>query len=226
MWEGEHVTDGPNETIPERLLTLVRLDAEQPVQQPVMEFSPDRWVERAPDHADVFAELPGLLDRASVRGFCDQRSYDDVGATGVFIASQVWGYGRVGYGPFRLGEALADPRLAAVLSSTRALLRDGRTTDAFRELCVAHELPRVGTAFGTKFLHFADPTGSALILDSVVAGWLRQHTGIRLRCLRDEREYVTWLALATSWAAEAGTTPERIELLLFSDGLPEGSQWA
>ena len=179
------MTDGPNETIPERLLTLVRLDAQHPVQQPSVEFSPDRWVERAPDHADVFAELPGLLDRASVRGFCDQQSYDDVGGVGVFIASQVWGYGRVGYGPFRLGEALADPRLAAVLSSTRALLRNGRTTDAFRELCVTHELPWVGTAFGTKFMHFADPTGSALILDSVVACWLRQHTGIRLRCLRE-----------------------------------------
>ena len=64
-----------------------------------------------------------------------------------------------------------------------------------------------------------------MILDSVVAGWLRQYTGIRLRCLRDEREYATWLTLAASWAAEAGTTPERIELLVFSDGLPEGSQW-
>jgi len=100
VWEGERVTDGQNETIPERLLTLVRLDAEQPVQQPSMEFSPDRWVERAPDHADVFTELPGLLeggarasqraarsaspaaasDRASVRGFCDQQACDDVGA--------------------------------------------------------------------------------------------------------------------------------------------------
>lgn len=220
------MTEGPTEPIPERLLTLVRLDAEQPVQQPSMEFSPERWIDRAPDHANVFAELPDLLDRISVRGFCSRQPYDDAGAIGVFIASQVWGYGRIGYGPFRLGEALADPRTALVLGSTRALLRDGGTAAAFRELCVTHELPRVGTAFGTKFLHFADPTGRALILDSVVAGWLRQHTSVRFRCLRDEREYATWLALAASWAAEAGTTPERIELLVFSDGLPADSQWA
>lgn len=59
----------------------------------------------------------------------------------------------------------------------------------------------------------------------MVAGWLKQHTGQSFRCLRDDREYATWLALAAHWADETGTTRERIELLVFSDGLPEGSQW-
>lgn len=130
-----------------------------------------------------------------------------------------------GYGPYRLGLALAESALGPTLSSTRALLEAGRPADAFHELCVTHRFPRLGTAMGTKFLHFVDRSGRALILDSVVAGWLKEHTGLRFRCLRDEREYATWLALAEQWAAETGTTAERIELLMFTDGLPEGSPW-
>ncbi len=211
--------------IPDRLVSLVCEDEARRVTQPVIEFAPDRWIERAPDYAEVFATLPALLDRGSVREFCDRQPLDDSGALGIFISSQVWGYGKVGYGPFRLGEALAEGTLAPTLSASRAHLADGEPVEAFRELCVRHELPWVGTAFGTKFLHFADPAGHALILDSVVARWMKEHTGLDFRCLRDEREYATWLALASRWAQETGTTPERIELLVFSDGLPEGSQW-
>jgi hypothetical protein len=215
----------PSVTIPDRLVSLVRGDETRRVKQPVIEFAPDRWIERAPDYAEVIADLPAQLDRTSVHEFCDRQPLDDSGALGIFIASQIWGYGQVGYGPFRLGEALAAPALAPTLSAGRALLGEGRPVDAFRELCVRHELPWVGTAFGTKFLHFADPTGRALILDSVVAGWLKEHTGLNFRCLRSEQEYATWLELAAAWAESTGTTSERIELLVFSDGLPEGSQW-
>lgn len=211
--------------VPERLVSLVRADDVQRVEQPAIEFSAARWVQRAPDYAEVFATLPTVLDRTSVREFSGRQPLNDSGALGIFIASQVWGYGKVGYGPFRLGEALAEGTLAPTLSASRAYLTDGEPVDAFRELCVRHELPWVGTAFGTKFLHFADPAGDALILDSVVAKWLREHTGLHFRCLRDEREYATWLALAAQWAQETGTTPERIEFLVFSDGLPAGSQW-
>lgn len=214
-----------SENIPERLVNLVREDEVRRVKQPVIEFSADRWIQRAPDYAEVFVALPTLLDRTSVNEFCDRQPSDDLGALAIFIASQVWGYGKVGYGPFRLGEALAEGTLPSTLSASRALLGEGQPVEAFRELCVRHELPWVGTAFGTKFLHFADPAGNALILDSVVAGWLKQHTGQSFRCLRDEREYETWLALAAQWAEQTDTTPERIELLVFSDGLPEGSQW-
>jgi hypothetical protein len=211
--------------IPDRLVSLAREDEVRRVTQPIMEFAPDRWIERAPDHAEVIAELPAQLNRTSVREFCDRQPTDDSGALRIFIASQIWGYGQVGYGPFRLGEALGAPALAPALSESRAFLREGQPVDAFRELCVRHELPWVGTAFGTKFLHFADPTGRALILDSVVAGWLKEHAGLNFRCLRSDQEYATWLELAGAWAEETGTTPERIELLVFSDGLPQGSQW-
>lgn len=215
----------PSVNIPDRLMELVRADNARPVQQPVIEFVPERWIERSPAFAEVVASLPARLDRASVRAFCENQAHDDDGAMAIFIASQIWGYGQVGYGPFRLAEALAEPTLAPILGATRSLLDDGKPVDAFHELCVRHELPWVGTAFGTKFLHFADATGRALILDSVVAGWLKEHAGLKFRCLRNEREYATWLELAGAWANESETTPERIELLVFTDGLPEGSQW-
>lgn len=211
--------------IPDRLMELVRADSARRVQQPVVEFLPERWIERSPAFAEVIGSLPAQLDRASVRAFCDRQPHDEDGAVAIFIASQIWGYGQVGYGPFRLAEGLAQPTLGAVLSATRSLLDHDEPVEAFRELCVRHELPWVGTAFGTKFLHFADAAGHALILDSVVAGWLKEHAGLKFRCLRNVREYATWLELAAAWADQSETTPERVELLVFTDGLPEGSQW-
>ena len=77
--------------IPDRLVDLVRGDETRRVKQPAMEFSPDRWVQRAPDYADVFASLPAQLERVSVRQFCDRQPLEESGALRIFIASQVWG---------------------------------------------------------------------------------------------------------------------------------------
>jgi len=211
--------------VPGRLHELVRADQAGPVRPRAMAFSPERWIDRAPEHAATFSSLPELLDRESVRAFCARQHVDEPGAMRIFIASQVWGYGGVGYGPFRLSEALADQALPARLAQSRAEVRAGRPVDGFRVLCVEHESPWVGTAFGSKFLHFADPDGRALILDAVVAGWLRKHAGLSFRCLRDEREYAAWLEIAAGWGSEFNLAPERIELLIFTAGLPEKSQW-
>jgi hypothetical protein len=38
-------------------------------------------------------------------------------------------------------------------------------------------------------------------------------------------DYGLWLNLASRWASELDLMPEQIELLIFNDGLPKGSQW-
>jgi hypothetical protein len=75
-------------------------------------------------------------------------------------------------------------------------------------------------------LYFADPNRRTLILDSIVAGWLQTKTGRRFYCNRNSREYAMWLRLASDWGSELHLTPEQVELLIFTDALPEGSQWS
>ena len=147
------------------------------------------------------------------------------GALAGFIASQIWGFGTNGYGPYRLAEALAHPGLGRILARVCEQLADGDPVGAFRILCVTSEIPHVGMAFGSKFLYFADPHGRALILDSLLRVWLAEHAGVRLRGGRDEREYAMWLLIAEQWARALKITGEQLELVMFTDALPVDSPW-
>jgi hypothetical protein len=75
-------------------------------------------------------------------------------------------------------------------------------------------------AFGSKFLYFADPRGRALILDFLLRAWLAEHTAVRPRGGRDEREYAMWLLIAEQWARALKITGEELELGIFTDALP------
>ena len=101
-----------------------------------------------------------------------------------FVASQVWGYGGGGLGPYRTGRILAQPDADAVIAEAVALLRDtgaAGPTAAYERL---DTLRGLGPAFLTKFLYFAgralpEITGPRpLILDSVLAGVIRRHATI------------------------------------------------
>lgn len=211
--------------VPDRLRVLAAGDRRKPVQQPAVQVPLERWSARLAEYEDVLLAVPSPLDRTTVRDFASNCSDDPSGAIATFIATQIWGYGTTGYGPFRLAEALAYRELPAVLQAARVCLRRRQPLDAFRVLCVEHRVPWTGTAFGTKFLYFADPHGRALILDSVVAGWLATHAGLRLRGQRHEQDYATWLRAAEQWARELGVPTDRLEMIIFSDGLHEGSSW-
>jgi hypothetical protein len=91
---------------------------------------------------------------------------------------------------------------------------------------VVFELPNLAMSFGTKYLFFADRHRQALILDRLVGSWLAEHAGLRLRLTRHPDSYRLWLEAAGSWANDLGVTSEDVELMIFSDALPEGSQWA
>jgi hypothetical protein len=89
-----------------------------------------------------------------------------------------WGYGRVGYGPFRVRRVLAPvPDPGERLQAAAGELARGGPTAAYALLgdSGVPRLPGPGPAFGTKFLYFCSPPGdrTALILDRLVAA--RQH---------------------------------------------------
>jgi hypothetical protein len=92
------------------------------------------------------------------------------------------------------------------------------------------QLPGLGPAFGTKFLYFCSPPGgrTALILDRLVAAWLRANTGLRLNEARwSAPAYQRYLEAMSRWAAETAITAEELEACIFqAHARGTSSQWA
>ncbi len=102
----------------------------------------------------------------------------------LLVASYVWGYGVVGYGPSRLRRVLKNAEDGQAL--TRAVTElgsDARNEDsgavrAYRVLSGKGHIAYFGPAFFTKFLYFAGQAVQVdgqkpLILDAVMAGAVR-----------------------------------------------------
>ncbi|RLV70305.1 two-component sensor protein histidine kinase [Streptomyces sp. CBMAI 2042] len=61
-----------------------------------------------------------------------------------FVATQVWGYGVTGYGPYRTRQVLAQPSAEAVLTEAVSLLVDEGAVAAYE---VLHTLDGLGPAW-------------------------------------------------------------------------------
>jgi hypothetical protein len=79
--------------------------------------------------------------------------------------------------------------------------------------------PFLGPAFGTKFLYFCSPPGrGALILDRMVANWLRTQTGLSLNQVRwSSQTYARYLGTMAGWADQLSVTADELETCIFSD---------
>ncbi|GAA2837246.1 hypothetical protein GCM10010441_72030 [Kitasatospora paracochleata] len=123
------------------------------------------------------------------------------------VASYVWGQGRTGYGPHRLGRILAEPRTEDRLARAAGTLLDRGAVAAYRE--VDRAVKGLGPAFFTKYLYFVDralgpaPGFSALILDQRVARVLRARaTRVGTEAaLPSAGEVARWTWSDTGWTA-------------------------
>jgi hypothetical protein len=133
----------------------------------------ERWIDAFPPDASMFASLPERLDRTAVRRACVRAAVSPADAGRSFLAVMAWGYGRVGYGPFRVRRLLdAAPSVGAQLQAAASKVAEQQPVAAYA--CLgdhgAARLPHLGPAFGTKFLYFCSSpaTRPALILDRFV----------------------------------------------------------
>ncbi|MFI1213606.1 hypothetical protein ACH4UV_39310 [Streptomyces sp. NPDC020802] len=143
-------------------------------------YTPSSWMSIAPWPAtlsDRSAAGSATVSRADV--VATARAALQHGTWGeVFVATQVWGYGVTGYGPYRTGQVVAHPGAEDALTEVVSLLVDKGAIAAYERL---NTLNGLGPAFLTKFLYFvglALPEAQGLrplILDSALAGVLRQH---------------------------------------------------
>lgn len=252
------------------LLNLHSPITEDALTQKPFSWRPDSWFRRFPasedrEHAmrhQVLKELAStpesvseqqrrLIGRTTVTDMAaperlrgEGGSYDPERVLSVFLASMIWGYGMVGYGPYRtqrmLNHGSDDAEYSALAQLVEVAQIAQQTQDgglrAFEHIAEARSggrsyLKYLGPAFGTKFIYFltkASPeVATAPVLDSVVAGWIQRNAPEveRLRisswCTNSYKHYAETLQ---KWAEDLPRTTagrqlevDDVELLIFQD---------
>lgn len=141
-----------------------------------------------------------------------------------FLACMVWGYGTVGYGPYRTERMFLTPGRVAILTRIRNAVRRGDLPTAYRE---AH-IDYCGPPFFTKFFYFLglafESRPRPLILDSRVSNSLSRCGGDRFDARVYFRQkgaarfpigYCDYVADLNRWGRENNFEPDQLELFLF-----------
>ena len=192
-----------------------------------------RWIDDFTAEATTFAMLPDRLTRPVIRGACRRAAESPAEARRAFLAVMAWGYGRVGYGPFRVRRLLdTAPDAGAELQAAASALREAGPVEAYARLG-NHGVARLvglGPAFGTKFLYFCSPPGGqpALILDRLMSRWLRDNAGLAVNEIRwSVPTYRRYLTSMYGWAGELAVAADELEMCIFCEQAAlAGSQWA
>lgn len=201
--------------------------------QPPIAWPRDRWVQTFPSHQALLEGLPDQLSRPDVTAYGRLASHGAREAETAFLVVMAWGFGSVGYGPWRTRRILESTVESARRLSTVAhtLTADGALS-AYAELALPCRLRWLGPAFGTKFLHFCSASCSedtAIVLDRLVTDWLRSNTGLSLNPIPwSVPTYGRYLEHLGHWSAELAVTATELECCIFQAeaNRREGSQWA
>lgn len=206
-------------------------DNDRPAQM-AMPWPRDRWEAAFPGHRAVFRALPAEINRMAVRGVCARAGVSEKAAQQALLATVVWGYGWVGYGPHRADAMLFAPDTAKRLRAVAKIVANEGAMAAYRSLGRENRIKGLGPAFGTKYIAFCQPEGvlpAALIHDELVTAWLEANGRADLRASTwAPRKYEAYLVQVQSWAKKLDVTPETVEYLIFQDEADKrpGNQWA
>lgn len=156
-------------------------------------------------------------------------------AIGAFIVAMIWGYGTVGYGPWRTQRILdTNDDVAARLAEVARVARQEGALAGFDAMS-QRPLKYLGVAFGTKFLYFCTADSSTLatgptpmvapVLDRIVRRWLREHADIRVRIDRWRTDdYSRYLNALGDWAQQLELPIDTVEELIFRSVRAGGSE--
>jgi hypothetical protein len=219
------------EPVPPRLAQFAdQLRADNPLTQAIP-YKADRWRTGLDTCAHLEPTLeacatPGVVTRADLATISRAVVAGDAQPEWLFVATMIWGFGTVGYGPYRTRIMLDNLGVRPHLVEVVALLTAGQLAEAYKHFRVK----MCGPAFFTKFFYAvglgAELELLPLVLDSQVAISLR-HLAVdgaidATRLVRGQPNvqhfpagYTRYVALLNSWARELGCRPDAIEKLLF-----------
>ncbi|MEU5525516.1 hypothetical protein ABZ744_01075 [Micromonospora chersina] len=190
----------------------------------------EKWRAAIPPDAwpDGFPEV-GSVWRRDVFTVAEAWRAGEASPQQLLSAVLMWGYGPIGYGPWRAARSLeGDPdgkRLAHALEELRTPAPDeDALRTAYQRLRDPKEsrLPRLGPVLFTKLLYFAGyrrgaPGRQPLILDSVVRRRLPVDAGVRRDSGWVSEEWLAYLDWAADQAHRRGIEPDEVEMALFHD---------
>jgi hypothetical protein len=106
------------------------------------------WAREFGSHRDFLDSLPDRVDRAEAARHAYAATTPQE-ALLAFLAAMIWGYGPVGYGPYRTARVLREnPDAAGRLAGIARIAREEGGLAAFRHV-EARPLRYLGVAFGT-----------------------------------------------------------------------------
>ena len=177
------------------------------------------WQTLADDFGVNIDDLPDLIDRQ----FLWSLSSTDVAVEKIFLAVMIWGYGDIGYGPYRVRQMFESPNFIEGLSAARELCTNRQILEAYACLKKS-KIRQLGPSFGTKALaFFHDRNESPAILDSVVAMWCNKHAvdylgeaalNAEVWNLKTYTRYMSWIS---DMSISHGLSASSIEQLIFAD---------
>jgi hypothetical protein len=94
-----------------------------------------RWIDQFTQFAPALTMLPDRLDRSVIRDACRRAAASAVEAEQAFLAVMAWGYGRVGYGPYRVRRLFdVAPDAGAHLQAAAGVLAEQGPVAAYARL--------------------------------------------------------------------------------------------
>lgn len=194
------------------------------------------WVRQLPKHEKYLSGLPqDGLDRGDGIQLVG-KIQDEDSAVRAFLLAMIWGYGPVGYGPYRSRRVLDSMDAPArLLEVARIAQREGGL-EAFEHIERMRSKQRdylkyLGPAFGTKYLYFltaaVDGVETTPVMDAVVWRWFRKNvTDTSIDVLYwDSASYAAFLNHLRFWSTSLvgdGDKPldlDDVEYLIFAAGV-------
>ena len=180
----------------------------------------ERWMKAFPKYRGLLEDLPDALDRQVVSAYGHIAAAGNLEAERAFVVVMAWGFGSVGYGPWRTKRILdSTADSPARLCATARQLQAAGPLAAYAEMASRQRLVGLGPAFGTKYLHFCSreqQSEVAVVLDRLVADWLRSNTDLSLNPVPwSLPTYTRYLDHLTRWSEELQVSTAELECCIF-----------
>ncbi len=143
-----------------------------------------RYFRSDPFFNEIIQRFPNKISRGNVKDLSIEAIKDHSQIKKLFLATMIWGFGTVGFGPYRTHKMLNDKHSAQKLEmavkgivDAQKLRAEEEKLEEYKRACEDFQLPFCGLAFSTKYFYFVGLGCNAeplpLILDARVAEALR-----------------------------------------------------